>query len=470
MSKTRYRRPLVTPAATEACWCGSAETYADCCAGNLPEIMETRKAAAAARSRGDKGAALSALRADLSLWIILHRTTTQPAMRAGIVGLGELVEADIENLTDAAIPVAELMHLTGEATRVSAMIEGLRGVVDDPRWDRRLVYIQAYHLWKAAGPSDARKELSKLGAIGPEESDRRILRMAISVFSDGRPFSQALALYDRLFDLAIDLEDRMRALGLKAAVYIEHGDEIEAGEELARAIALVAEDEQEDLSWDEARIFSWCLRHLAITRRDSRTFDRAERLIQFELRRPGLTALGEAVWFEELGELLRFANMPAKALEAYEAALRRRGSNTAAIFAAECMLRIGRGADARRALQGLDVTRLDANEYEDYLFATTATAIQSADRSAQQRASQRLRAHRGTSPYFEQRRLNFLVAVEDAMKNGPSARLLARVQTLLSDPVRKFNRWVMFEPNIAGIGVRANNILEDMAGGKATER
>jgi hypothetical protein len=427
--------------------------------------METGRAAAEARSQEDKVAALSALRADLSLWIILHRTNTQPAMQAGMVPIGDLVTADIENLTDAAIRVAELMHLTGEGARVAAMVEGLRGVVDDPRWNRRLVYIQAVHLWKASGIADARKELSRLGSIGPGEGDRRILRMAISVFSEGRPFGQSLALYDRLYELGDHLEDRMRALGLKAAAYVEHGDETQAAEELSKAVALVPGDKQGNLSWGEATVLSWCLRHLFTTRRDPRVFERADQLIQLELERPGLTEVGQAVWFEELGELRRHANMPWKALEAYEAAQSRRGSNTASIFAAECLLQMGLGADARRVLSGVDPDRLDATEYEDWLFTVSAMAIQTADRAAQRRASERLRAHRSTSPYFEQRRLNFLIAVEDAMRNGPSTKLLARVQALLSDPIRKFNRWVMFEPNVAGIGLRANNILEDVAGG-----
>ena len=89
--------------------------------------------------------------------------------------------------------------------------------------------------------------------------------------------------------------------------------------------------------------------------------------------------------------------------------------------------------------------------------------------TAQALSSERLRAFHGSSPYFEQRRLAFLVAVQGALTTGATPGLIARVRGLLADPVRAFNRWVMVEPNFMGIGVRVNKIIEDVVGKKPSK-
>jgi tetratricopeptide (TPR) repeat protein len=466
MTTIRPRRALVTPQAGDPCCCGSGQVFAACCEPNLPGVLNIGKAAWEKRCIDDKAACLIALRADLSQWIILHRTNTQPAMLAGLVGIGRLVEADIANLTDAASRVAELMDLTGAGAAVPAMIEGLRSVVDDPRWSRRIVYLQALHLWRTTGADTARRELAKLGPIGPRETDIEILRVAVTLFREGRSFAQALSLYNRLFERSENLDDRLRALGLKAAAYLEHGDSEQAQIELTDAIALVPEDEEEDLDWDEAIALSWCLVHLGQLGRSPTAFARAEALIQRELQRDGITQLGEAVWFKELADLFRYAGDASRAAEAYREVLRRRSCFPASIFLAESLLSLGRETEADDVLRALEPARMEPDEYEDYLFASAAVSVQTGDHSAQMVASQRLRAFRGSAPYFEQRRLAFLVAVEDALRAGTTPSLLARVRRLVADPVRALNRWIMLEPNFYGIGLRGNAIVEDFVGKK----
>jgi tetratricopeptide (TPR) repeat protein len=466
MMTARPRRALVMPRAGDPCCCGSGRTFAVCCEPNLPGVLNIAKAARAARLRDDKAAGLVALRADLSQWIILHRTNTQPAMLAGWVGIGPLVQADIANLTDAASRVSELMELTGAGGDVPIMIEGLRTVVDDPRWTRRIVYLQTLHLWRTVSLDAARREFAKIGPIGSGETDVEILRAAVTLGRDGRSFALSLSFYDRLFELSENLEDRLRALSLKAAAYVVHGDSDQAQLELAKAAAMVPENEEDDLDWNEAVALSWCLVHLGLLGRNRATFVRAEGLIRRELQRRGITALGEAVWFKELADLFRYASDPSRAVEAYREVLRRDASFPASIFLAESFLSLGLGAEADQILRALEPAQMEPDEYEDFLFVGAAVSVQTGDRAAQTIVSQRLRAFRGSAPYFEQRRLAFLLAVEDALKNGKTPGLMARVLDLLADPVQSLNRWVMLEPNMFGIGLRVNNIVTDVIGKK----
>lgn len=461
----RHNPRLVLPDLDALCPCGSGDGFGACCESHLPG-SNIGKAIRDARRRDDKVAGLIAARADLCQWAVWHRTNTVPRMAAGQVAIGELVAADIVNLTDAAERVAELLELNGKGSEVGAMTERLRGHVDDPRWARRVAYVQARHAWKRGSPDAARTELAKLGRIDSRETDVDILRLHLGLTARLAPFAERLKLLDRVVALSEDLEDQLRHRGLKAALFLEHGDPAEAKRELETAVARVSPGDEDGLDWDETLLLIWCLTHLGLLGGHAEAFERATRLVHSELGRPGVTPIAESVLYKELGDVHRYARDPAHAEAAYRSALKRADSAPARIFLAEALIFQGRVAEARLELQPLERVVMEPEEQEDHLFVSAALAIHLGETKALKAASGRLRAWRGSAPYFEQRRLAFLVAVEDTLKQGANDTLMAKARRLLADPIAVFNRYIMLEPNIAGVGLRINNVLEDMGGPK----
>ncbi len=465
-SARRHNPRLVLPDLGAPCPCGSGDTFGLCCEPHLPGSA-IGQALREARERDDKIAGLVAARADLCQWAVWHQTNTRPRMAEGRVAIGELVHLDILNLTDAAERVAELLELNGRGVEVGAVIERLRPHVDDPRWARRIAYVQALHAWKKGDPDLARTELGKLGRIGASESDPDILRLHLSLAARFIPFAERLKLLDRMMTLSPDLEDQLRHRGQKAAALLEHGDPAEARGELEAAVGLVSSEQEDDLDWDETLLLIWCLTHLGLLAGQVEAFARAIRLIQAELDHPGVAAQGEGVLYKELGDVHRYARDAQRAEAAYRSALKRTESAPARIFLAEALLIQGRTADAGRVLAPLETMAMEPDEQEDHLFVFAAFAIHLGEAGRLEDANARLRAWRGSAPYFEQRRLAFLVAVQDALRRGVNDSVIARARKLLADPIAVFNRYVMAEPNVMGLGLKVNNILEDIGRSKS---
>lgn len=461
MPKSQVNPRYVLPSAAAPCPCGSGQAFSACCADQLPGL-DLGKLLEQARRADDRKIGLIAARADLAQWSIYHQTNTVPAMRAGIVIFGRLVSADIANLSDAAEKVAELMELNGFGSQVGAMFERLRGHIDDPRWARRVTYLHALHAWKRDDVPMARRELAKLGPITDAETDVDILRCAIALNGREPGLSDGLQLFDRMLQLSSNLEDQLRYRGVKAAYYIEHNDAKQARRELQAAIARTDEAHDADLSFDEASCLIWCLSHLGLVAQEGAAFERAARLIEGWLAKPELTDRMGADIYKELGDLHRFAGKAAAAEKAYRNAIGRRESPIARIFLAQVLLHQRKPKDAHEQLRSVEPALLTPEEYEDYLFTLSAVAITLGDRGTLRDADDRLRAAKGSAPYFEQRRLAFVVSVGDAMANGASTTLGDKVRSLLADRFAVLNRYVTIEPKLGPVKLNVNKVVEDM--------
>ncbi len=458
------KKSLVTPADTDSCLCGSGTTYAVCCKAHLPGF-DQRKAFHVAIMAKDLDAALVAARADFTQYAIWHATNTAPAMRAGIIAIKLLIDTDIQCLSEYADRVAETLYRLGRMDETPAMLERLRPLVDDPRWPRKILFLQAHTLLKATGDeAAARREFKKLGPLSLQETDVEILRLGIGLLADERSMTKTIKLCDRLLDLSEDLDDQLRFRSIKASQYLLHGDEEQAAEELEAALALEFDDDDAGLDKATQWILSWILKHLGVLRRDPAIFHRAKALLDAWLAHPDLTDYGRAAITEDLADLLRTAGQWANAEAAYRAAIVIKPSARAEIFLAQVISFQGRAREADDRMRSIETAHLNPNEYEDYVLTLAGIAVQLGDRDALTTAEARLRGQRCLEPYFEQRRLKLLLAVTDAIVAGASAPLTERVRKLLAAPVRNFNRYIMAEPNIAGMGVRVNNVLEDLAG------
>jgi hypothetical protein len=81
-------------------------------------------------------------------------------------------------------------HIKSERMdELPAVLERLRGNIDDERWRRRIIYVQAMHaLWPDWNESAGRQELRKLGTLGTDD-DVEILQLYLDLFEDSLGFS-----------------------------------------------------------------------------------------------------------------------------------------------------------------------------------------------------------------------------------------------------------------------------------------
>jgi hypothetical protein len=161
----------------------------------------------------------------------------------------------------------------------------------------------------------------------------------------------------------------------------------------------------------------------------------------------------------EIGDCHRFAKHWSAAEAAYRRSVAIQRAAVPVIYLAECVLAQDRPREAFELLDGIDHQSLDSRSAMDYAYAYAAIATALADLSMIDRAISFLSALSDLEPHFEQRRLKFIVQLQSAKATGTLDK--SAWKHFLRDPLRAIARYGILQPNVAGIGLNINAMLED---------
>ena len=106
---------------------------------------------------------------------------------------------------------------------------------------------------------------------------------------------------------------------------------------------------------------------------------------------------------------------------------------------------------------------LDRREFEYFVFTFTAIAIEMGDAIQLKEAKNLLENLNVSSPYFNNRRLELLVHVQDTMEKGRSVSIVNATRTILAGMARSARRYLILQPNFMGFGINVNSIIDDLA-------
>lgn len=457
---TRSKPIQFKPSDAGPCLCGSGIAYAQCCKDHLPgfdrgsKLKELWKRAAWPE-------ALIAARADLTQYTIWHKTNTEPRARIADPGIQMLLSVDIDAVGELTGDICTIHHRMNREAELPAVLERLRANINDPRWQRKITYYQALVANSIQGPDAGAAEFKKLGEITAGEADVEILQAYLDLCRDEVPFARHIEICDQIIRLSSSVSNHLQYGALKGLAYIEIGDFDQAGKEFANAIAYAhVEQKRKDLSLRGRQLLSGVLVMHAMLSRSDKQFSEAEDILKELLAdKDAWSAHGRACLYDALGELYRYWGKWAEGEAAYRNALATEQSGISAVFLAECLWRQKRTADAAAEIDAVDFNALDASGQADYAYTQASVAVEAADRGRLEATLKTLRGLRIAAPYFEQRRLKFIIEVQDAIANGPASSMWAKLQSAL----RGLNRYLLLQPNIAGLGVNVNAIVEDIA-------
>lgn len=458
--------PQYQPTPGQPCLCGSGLVFVRCCSERLPGV-DHGEAVREPWNRGDFEAALLAARAALCQYAIWHKSHTAPFMANP--KMAWMVKTDIEALSDLVGDVCALHFRLQRTQDLPAVLERLRPLVADPRWQRKITYHQALLLDATGDEVQAKNEFAKLGTIDPDaESDVELLQAHLDLFGESLSFAQTNAVCDRIIALTRSTTDVIQYRGVKAMAYAGVGDWAEARKQLALAVAQGhAKAREKTLGARAQLLMASALCFLGLLTREGRHFTEAEATFKLLLAdEEKWSVTGRAMLWDHLGECYRYWGRWTDGDHAYREALRLHPTGIRSVFFAECEMHEGRNVTAANLLDTLDFAALAPAEQVDYAYVLAEMAVKSADRGRLKAALTILEGVTPTEPYFEQRRLSFIVEVQAALANGPGSDVWQALKETFSEPLRRLNRYVLLRPNFMGFGVDLNAMIADALGPK----
>jgi tetratricopeptide (TPR) repeat protein len=450
------------PKWSDSCPCGSDKKHKDCCWQRLPGFEIGKAYSAAVRDRKLERALLAA-RADVTQYTIWHKTNTATVLARG-AELPDLLRIDVNALGAYVSRLSSLYHRLGQWKDWPRVLDRLRTNIQHPRWQKKLVYYRAlYHLAPGGDRSQAKLELAKAGPITPEEPDLDLLHIYVDLEFDGMPFADRLKIIDRILELDDDRDNQLQYRGAKAVQYFMIGDAKTAETQLAEVIGMVRNTEKDDpLEGYERHLFGRLMQLLGSVRNDKALLKESAGHFQSLLLEDDWTELGKAAIHREAGDSYKYAAEWQLAEASYRAALAHGSSDLDHVHVAECLLYQKNIDAAATEIDTVKRETLPCHEFDDFVFAYAAIAIWSAKQDRLAEARTLLQKLETVEPIFTERRLNLLVRVTETIASG-QASSEAKSDSTPEGGVATVSNFFLLEPNIAGIGINFNAIINYFA-------
>jgi len=443
------------PGRNEACVCGSGRKFKRCCMDDYRS--DVWRHAFKQYNQGLYEDALISCRRYITWYILCHRAHTVPFLASGTSEALRMLHIDIDALGN----LVDLLHLcyyrTGRTAEFPGVVDRLSTAISDARWDAKVRYFKA--LWFLLDRDDresASKEISTINIDGCVDPD--ILMLYLDVYPKPLPFEQKISLLDRILQHAEKPSELLQYTCLKGISYCLISEFDEGCRIIASAIETYKSKEQQRGNAYGASFLAHALQSLGrFSNKDEPVREAADIYkSQLELcRERGYGPAYGAMLAKALGDCHNFLGEYDVAAGYYEESLKYEDSELTKVFLAEAYVSRGDVDVARDLLVKVDTSRLnDAGNY-DCAVSWTMLAIRSQKPTDLELAKGLLKSARAHDPLFIHHRDLWLLTL---LETRPKAD-----EGLIRRLVRSLNKYIILNPNVFGVGVNINRIVEDMA-------
>ncbi len=400
--------------------------------------------------------ALRSCRQHLTWYRLCHQAHTIPFLKSETKESKDLLKIDIEALAD----IAGLLHRCYFHTRQSeffpSALECLTTAIDDSRWRNKITYLRA--LWWLLDKDDRAASLTVISAIDiPNCEDPEILALYLEVSPFEMPFKTKVEVIDRIISNAHRESYVLQYTILKGIAYCLINDIQEGCQIMKEAIS-----HYRSLSTDKKTSYGdYQLAHgLQILGQfeGEATIVRDSITQYMALRQEATEKEYTVAYFAEieksLGDCWSFLKEYGEAVNHYESSLKYDDADLTRVFLARAQVNLGDLPSARTILRSIESSQFNEHEYYDFSISWTILATRSLVKEDLETAKLNLKQTKSYWPIFISQRDSALI---DLLETPPR-----KAEGGFKNLIKLLNRYVSLNPNLFGIGVDFNKIVEDV--------
>ncbi|HIK66158.1 MAG TPA: tetratricopeptide repeat protein [Henriciella marina] len=394
-----------------------------------------------------------------------------------------LWDVDVEALFDYVERLGDVYFRLGRREEFSSVLERLRENIRTKRWRDKIVHLNAIMaLGEDWDEEAAYREITKLGPIA-SVSDKRILPFYLNLAGDKLGLAERISQIDRVLQTTEDDSTRIHQLVVKAILLHSHYDADGSLKVLEEAIKTGLEFEKpntyERLKLAQAYSLMGSIYHDAgsigldaskFKEASKVNLERAAELFSNLLKDENWNHTGIADLYHQLAGVYRLLGRWELVLENEQAALRRNELPIYKVFEAEVFHELGENAKALSIIDGLSLADFaDDWEKADFILHFSRLAVSSGDLARLEQAKDLLDVKLKREPIFRQQALEMMKIVLEAINVGQSASLDQKAKKASSRSLLSLlNSVLILKPNIFGVGIDVNKVIEGAAEHSAT--
>ncbi|WLG91586.1 tetratricopeptide repeat protein [Pseudomonas cucumis] len=435
------------PKDRENCLCGSTERYENCCKSEWPKhnFMEKDRVSEAPADE------LKYLRARITWYRLCHTAHTVPLMRLKDYD-GWLLGVDIRAMHDFIKSARFLYEELGIIDLYPVLLGELSGAIADVRWSWCVSCEEAlYHMVTKNDYDAARAVLAKYQWEDIASSE--LLEVYLDAYHEKFGHVDVVSAANKIIELTESESTRFHYRFLVAMQYFLL-NEPERAEKLAREAIVEYEDlpnEKRDIHG--RRLLGMAVMQLGQILKDKAMLRKAIELLVAEVDEGRYKSNAIAEIWMQVGDCYHMLGEFHMAEKLYHRSLTVEPTDLAQIYLARVQLALGRHDRAKEILNALVPAAMSKHNHFDYAIVRCDAALLTKNTSDIQGALELIKGVSTNDPYFKDLIQGLIVALYELQvgkKTTNANSILARI-----------NRYVTLNPNVAGIGVNLNAMIED---------
>lgn len=428
------------------CLCGSRERYKNCCKEEWPKYNYTEK-----NTFNSSLQELRYLRASITWYRLCHLAHTVPLTKLKCHD-GKWLITDIEALHGYVQGALHLYEKCGIVDSYPCMLSELMGAIDDVRWEWRISTEKA--LFYVAIQNDYEAARAALAEYKWEDiSDSDLLEVYLDAYSQKIGHVDKINIASKIIQLAKKDSSKFH-YRLSIAFQYFVLNESEKAERLAKDALNAYESipiEKRDIYG--RRILGSAVKQLGQILNDGDMLRRAIELLaaEVDVKRYKSNAIAE-IWYEvaECHHMLEEYYMAEKL---YSRSISIENSALANIYLAKVQLDLGRLDRAKEILDSLFSESMSVPNRFDYAIVKCDVALVSKDSKDIEDALSLIKKIETNDPYFKDLIQRLLVALYELS--------VGKRDVQMDSILARLNRYVTLNPNMAGIGLNFNAMIDD---------
>jgi tetratricopeptide (TPR) repeat protein len=445
-----YLSKLEPPGRSD-CLCGSGVRFKNCC---KKKYSKKHFDGWKKFNQGNYKEALKSIRSHITWYKLCHLAHTVPFLRSDTDESKSLLNTDIEALSEMTGLLLSCYEKCNIIDAFPAVLERLGDSINDAGWKLKIDYHKCVYLYIYKNNSEATFQILKKYEWNCL-NDVDLLTLYLDAKSDDLNQVEKINISKKIFNLTSSLSLKLQYGNLLGIQYCLLNDLEKGVPIIKKSIRDYEEVSKESRSLIGRHYLSLSYKHLGeITGNDKHIIKAAE-LLEYELMDEEYSKLGcSQLWFD-LGDCYYHLKEFEKSLKAYNKSLELNQSDLVIIFKARVLIELKETDKAKALLDDVKNEQLSNSNYFDYAISRCYLAFQSLNLSDIDEGLDLIKRITTKDPLFKdvaQKLLIQLYEIKSTNKNTPEAE----------SALKKFNRYVSLKPNMFGIGIDINAIIDDI--------
>ncbi|MEQ8634442.1 tetratricopeptide repeat protein [Gimesia maris] len=446
----------VRPGEEDDCLCGSRLKFGDCCASRLHEGSKAMTTTYRLLDNNQQEAALLWCRVHLCWYILCHRAHTVPRLKMSEPIAGEILTIDIEALNENLRCLNHCYRVTGQGESFPHVLDAMDGVVMDQRWADKLMLFRA--LWWELEKNDPIQAAQCIAEIDVDAcNDADVLAKYVTLHASQLPFDERVKLMERVCELTDEQEIKLQFRCLIGISYFLVCEKEKAIELITSAVDRYRLLLEEDRSLFGDHLFANALFMLGSMQDSDELVAESEKCFANFLgpeRATTLTPFAKGDYLMHVGRCKAFLGDHPGAIEQYDKSLSIYDQPLARIYKAEALVSRGELDAGRELLENINREAISLEERHDYAMARTMLAVATQLEKDIENAKHALKAFETSEPLWTRQRDKWLITLLETVPTANAGWIVKMI--------RRLNRYAILQPNIFGLGINLNNVLEDI--------